>query len=178
MSLNVETGEEPVEPPQRVWDQAAESLGLNEDQARAHTRPLVAAVMVVCREAAAQPPPPPPHPNLYTAPFPLPQAVVFVELDRWWVSTSAALARRRRELAGAALASPGDLALQAASLAGYEAVQARHIECTVAARMLCVTSLLSPEQLAEVWVACWPFCCNLTAILDACKRRHAAGGGA
>lgn len=100
------------------------------------------------------------------------QAYMYVELNRWWKSTSATLTRQRREIAGAALAAPYDLALQAATVAGLEGVQRRHIVCLAAVFLLGSTSLLAPEQLAEAWVSSWPYMSLLTAILDACKRHH------
>jgi hypothetical protein len=42
-------------------------------------------------------------------------------------------------------------------LDAIEAVQRRYCECAVAALLTGNTALLTPVQLAELWVSCWPY---------------------
>ena len=81
---------------------------------------------------------------------------MYVQINTWWSTTTAALAAQRRNLAGRALGALCDLPLQALAVAGLERVQQRYLVCATAVYVLCVTSVLAPEQLAEIWVTCWP----------------------
>lgn len=75
----------------------------------------------------------------------------------WWESTSHSLVRQRQDLVARAAGAPWDLPLQVRVLDCLERVQERYVVCAAAAYTLCLTAVLAPEQLAEVWVTCWPY---------------------
>ncbi|GBF98781.1 hypothetical protein Rsub_11363 [Raphidocelis subcapitata] len=100
------------------------------------------------------------------------QAFMYSQLDRWWVSTASAFNRQRKELAGRALQAPTDVCVQAEVVGALEAVQRRYVVSAASVFVLGTTSIMAPEQLAEVWVTCWPYMPMMTAILDAIRRQH------
>ncbi|KAI8473093.1 MAG: hypothetical protein J3K34DRAFT_412191 [Monoraphidium minutum] len=81
--------------------------------------------------------------------------------------------RRRHAAAQLALSDPGDLCLQEGAVSGLEAAQAVYVVQVVAYWVVIITSLLSPEQVAEILVQSWPHVPPLGGILDSCARVYA-----
>jgi hypothetical protein len=88
---------------------------------------------------------------------------------------------RRQQLAGRALEAPEDVELQAATLQGIQAVQKNYLVWIVAAMVVGQGAVLTPTQLAECYVAAWPWQPSLPNVCGAAERavaRDAAGAGA
>lgn len=100
------------------------------------------------------------------------QASTLSILNQFWQSTSKALNEERQTLAQRALGSPHDLELQEEIVAGLEHVNRGFLIMAVGVKIIMITSLMNTQQLAEVYVQCWPRLPILLGILAGIHRNH------
>jgi len=95
------------------------------------------------------------------------QSLLFELLQRWWDDTAEALTRERRQLAAAALGAPRDRGLQEAVVEGLQRVQSAYLVLVTAICAVVLCALLTPEQLAEVYLAAWPHMASMSGLFAA-----------
>lgn len=120
---------------------------------------------------------PPPSASERAARALLPAAEQRAALDimfTWWAATADALNAERQELAGAALAAPSSLEAQQASVTGLERVQSRYLLIITAMAAVGAGSMLTPEQLADVYLTSWPYMASMPGICAAALRLYPA----
>lgn len=103
------------------------------------------------------------------------QCVLFEVLQDWWQCTAAALTRERQQLAQRALSAPEDVELQEAVLCGLERVNAYYLVLVTAMAVVAHTAMMTPEQLAEVYLACWPHMASMAGLFAAVLKMYPEG---
>ncbi|GBF98225.1 hypothetical protein Rsub_11045 [Raphidocelis subcapitata] len=77
-------------------------------------------------------------------------------LQDWWRRSSGALSLKRRALAGRAPDLAGSFGLQHALCARLATLNSQYLVDAVALALMAHVALLTPEQLAEVYIGSWP----------------------
>jgi hypothetical protein len=106
------------------------------------------------------------------------QTLLFGVMQNWWQATALSLTRERQALAARALAAPGDLELQEAVLLGLDRVQGAYIVFVASMSAVAMTSMVTPRQLAEVYLNSWPHMASMPGLFHSVLKLFPLPGAA